>query len=234
MSERLQDPKLIDTLVPKKGDYGFGTHRVPLETNYLEVYRLPHVEAVNVRDNPITEVVPEGVKLKDGTVYELDVIIMAVGFDAGTGSMSRIEFNGRSGYNLRDEWNRETRTSLGMQVHGFPNLFMTGAPLAPSAALCNMTTCLQQQTEWITDCIKYVREHGKSVIEPSAEFERSWIEHHDGLVNASLFAKTDSWYNGSNIEGKPKRFLSYTRGTGTYRQKCKEVADNAYQGFTMV
>lgn len=233
MCGRLKHPKLIDILVPKKSDYGFGTHRVPLETNYLEIYLLPHVDAVSVRDNPIAEIVPKGVKLKDGTVYELDIIIMAVGFDAGTGSMSRIEFNGRSGYNLRDEWSRETRTSLGMQVHGFPNLFMTGAPLAPSAALCNMTTCLQQQTEWISDCIKYMRENDKSVIEPTAEFERSWIEHHDGLVNASLFSKTDSWYNGSNIEGKPKRFLSYTGGTGAYRQKCRDVATHAYNGFAM-
>ncbi|MBS0125034.1 flavin-containing monooxygenase [Thetidibacter halocola] len=231
MCERLKDPELIDALVPEVGDYGFGTHRVPLETNYLEVYRLPHVHAIKVRDNPIAEIVPEGIKLADGTVHEVDIIIMAVGFDAGTGGMSRIDITGRDGMTLRDEWHKETRTSLGMQVHGFPNLFMTGAPLAPSAALCNMTTCLQQQTEWINDCIKYLRETGKTVIEPSAEFERAWIQHHDDLVNATLFSKTDSWYNGSNIPGKPKRFLSYTGGAGTYRQKCKEVADSGYAGF---
>lgn len=233
MSERLKDPKLIDILVPKPDDYGFGTHRVPLETNYLETYLLPHVQAISVRDNPIAEIVPEGIRLDDGTVHELDVIIMAVGFDAGTGGMSRIEFNGRNGYNLRDEWHRETRTSLGMQMHGFPNLFMTGAPLAPSAALCNMTTCLQQQTEWINDCIQYMRANDKSVIEPTTEFERAWIEHHDEQVNASLFSKTDSWYNGSNIDGKPKRFMSYTGGAGTYRQKCRYVAESGYGGFAM-
>lgn len=233
MEARLKDPELIKILVPQPGDAGFGKVRVPLETNYLETYLLPHVEAVSVLNNPIAEIVPEGVKLEDGSVYELDVIIMAVGFDAGTGGMSRIDFTGRDGMTLRDEWNKETRTTLGMQMHGFPNLFMTGAPLAPSAALCNMTTCLQQQTEWINNCIKFMRENGKSVIEPTAEFERSWIDHHDELVNASLFAKTDSWYNGSNIDGKPKRFLSYTGGTGAYRQKCQEVADSGYKGFNV-
>lgn len=233
MCERLKDPELIETLVPEVGDYGFGTHRVPLETNYLEVYHLPHVHAINVRKNAISEIVPEGIKLEDGTVHECDVIIMAVGFDAGTGGMSRIDFAGRDGMTLRDEWNKETRTSLGMQVHGFPNLFMTGAPLAPSAALCNMTTCLQQQTEWINGAIKYMRDNGKSVIEPSEAFERAWIEHHDENVNASLFSKTDSWYNGSNIEGKPKRFMSYTGGAGTYKQKCDDIAKDGYQGFEM-
>jgi cyclohexanone monooxygenase/acetone monooxygenase len=57
MRARLKDPKLIDLLVPK--DYGFGTHRVPLESGYLEAYLRPNVEAVNVRDNPIERVVPE-------------------------------------------------------------------------------------------------------------------------------------------------------------------------------
>ncbi|PIE14911.1 MAG: cyclohexanone monooxygenase [Rhodobacterales bacterium] len=231
MEARLKDPELIKTLVPQPGDAGFGKVRVPLETNYLETYLLPHVEAVRVRDNPIAEIVPEGIKLEDGSVYELDVIIMAVGFDAGTGGMSRIDITGRNGMTLRDEWHKETRTTLGMQVYGFPNLFMTGAPLAPSAALCNMTTCLQQQTEWITDCIRFMREKGKTVIEPTEKFEREWINHHDELVNASLFANTDSWYNGSNIEGKPKRFLSYTGGTGTYKKKCQEIADSGYAGF---
>ena len=56
---------------------------------------------------------------------------------------------------------------MGLQVHGYPNLFTTAVPLAPSAALCNMTTCLQQQTEWISDCIKYMRSRNRTVIEPT-------------------------------------------------------------------
>ena len=233
MVARLKDPKLIDILVPKKGDYGFGTHRVPLEMNYLEVYLRDNVEAVNVRDNPIQEIVPEGVKLSDGTVYPLDIIIMAVGFDAGSGAMSRIDITGRNGMKLRDEWSKDIRTTLGIQKHGFPNLFMTGAPLAPSAALCNMTTCLQQQTEWIADCIRYMRVHDKSVIEPTAEGEDAWVRHHDETANATLIAKTNSWYTGSNVPGKPRRVLSYTGGVGTYRAKCAEIAEGGYTGFAL-
>ena len=233
MEARLKDPKLIDILVPKKGDYGFGTHRVPLETNYLEVYLQDNVTAVSVKENPIAEIVPEGVKLEDGTVHALDVIIMAVGFDAGSGALSRIDITGRDGLKLKDEWGKEIRTTLGLQKYGFPNLFMTGAPLAPSAALCNMTTCLQQQTEWITDCIKAMRAQGATVIEPTAEGEEAWVQHHDETANATLIAKTNSWYTGSNVPGKPRRVLSYTGGVGTYRAKCQEAADKGYEGFAM-
>jgi len=233
MIARLKDPELIDLLVPNADDYGFGTHRVPLETNYLEVYHRDNVEPVSVRDNPIAEVVPEGIRLEDGTVHELDVIILATGFDAGSGALTRIDIKGKGGRTLKDDWSRDIRTAYGTMVHGYPNLLITGSPLSPSAALCNMTTCLQQQTEWISALVSHMRAAGKTVMEASAELEEEWVQHHDETANATLIARTNSWYVGSNIPGKPRRVLSYTGGVGTYRQKCDELAASGYQGVQM-
>lgn len=229
MRARLKDPKLCETLIP--ADYGFGTHRVPLETNYLEAYLQPNVELVSVKTNPIKRITPEGIQLTDGTVYELDVIILATGFDAGSGALTRIDIRGRDGRSLKDEWSRDIRTTMGLQVHGYPNLFTTGAPLAPSTALCNMTTCLQQQVEWISDCIAYLRKNDLNVIEPTKETQDAWVAHHDEIANTTLVTKTNSWYMGSNVEGKPRRLLSYIGGVGTYRKKCDDVASSAYTGF---
>lgn len=231
MRARLKDPKLCELLIPT--DYGFGTRRVPLEMNYLEVYLRPNVEAVPVRDNPIARITPEGIELADGTRYDLDVIILATGFDAGTGALTRIDIRGRGGRSLREDWGRDIRTTMGLMVHGYPNMFTTAVPLAPSAALCNMTTCLQQQTEWITDTIRTMREQGKTVIEPTAEGEEAWVRHHDETASANLISKTNSWYLGSNVPGKPRRVLSYTGGVGTYRRKCAEEAAAGYPSFTM-
>jgi acetone monooxygenase len=61
MRPRLKDQRLIDVLVPT--DYGFGTQRVPLERNYLEVYHKSNVELVGARDNPIHRIVPDGIEL---------------------------------------------------------------------------------------------------------------------------------------------------------------------------
>ncbi|HMM76476.1 MAG TPA: NAD(P)/FAD-dependent oxidoreductase [Gammaproteobacteria bacterium] len=231
MRERLKDPELCELLIPT--DYGFGTHRVPLESNYLEVYHRPNVRAVSVKQNPIERVVPEGVRLADGTVYELDVLILATGFDAGSGALTRIDVRGRGGRALKDDWGRDIRTAYGLQIHGYPNLFTTGAPLAPSAALCNMTTCLQQQTEWITAFIAHLRQQGKQIAEASKELEDHWVAHHDEVANATLVTKTNSWYMGSNVEGKPRRLLSYIGGVGQYRQKCEELAARQYAGFEL-
>jgi acetone monooxygenase (methyl acetate-forming) len=230
MRARLKDdPHLVDVLVPT--DYGFGTHRVPLETDYLEVYLRENVDLVGVRDNAIARILPEGVELADGTVHELDVIILATGFDAGTGALTRMDIRGRDGRLLRDDWGREIRTTMGLGVHGYPNLLTTAVPLAPSAALCNMTTCLQQQTEWISDCIAWMRASGKTVIEPTADGEEAWVSHHDETAGANLISRTTSWYLGSNVPGKPRRVLSYTGGVGTYRDKCAEEAAAGYTSF---
>ncbi|MBR0855907.1 flavin-containing monooxygenase [Bradyrhizobium liaoningense] len=231
MRERLKDPKLCDLLIP--ADYGFGTHRVPLEQKFLEAFHRPNVEIVSVKNNPIERVTPKGIQTADGTVHELDIIILATGFDAGTGALTRIDIRGRSGRSLREDWARDIRTTMGLQVYGYPNLFTTAVPLAPSAALCNMTTCLQQQVEWIDNCIRYMRAKDLKVIEPTKDTEDAWVAHHDEIANATLIAKTNSWYLGSNVEGKPRRVLSYCGGVGAYRQKCDEVAASAYQGFAM-
>jgi acetone monooxygenase (methyl acetate-forming) len=229
MRARLKDPDLIDVLVPT--DYGFGTHRVPLETNYLEVYHRENVDLVGVRDNPIARIIPEGIELADGTTHELDVIIMATGFDAGTGALTRIDIRGRDGRSLTEDWGRDIRTTMGLMVHGYPNLLTTAVPLAPSAALCNMTTCLQQQTEWITDAIVAMRAEGKTVIEPTEQGEEAWVAHHEETAAATLVPKTHSWYLGSNVPGKPRRLLSYIGGVGTYRRKCDEEAAAGYPAF---
>ncbi len=231
MRDRLKDPKLCELLIPT--DYGYGTHRVPLESGYLEVYHRPNVEAVSVKNNPIAAVVPEGLKLADGTVHEVDILILATGFDAGSGALSRIDVRGRAGRSLAEEWRRDIRTALGLMVHGYPNLFTTAAPLAPSAALCNMTTCLQQQTEWITTCLVKMRSKGATLMEASQEVQDDWVAHHDEIANATLVTKTDSWYMGSNVDGKPRRLLSYIGGVGQYKQKCDALTSQGSPGFSI-
>ncbi|MBU0565345.1 MAG: NAD(P)/FAD-dependent oxidoreductase [Gammaproteobacteria bacterium] len=235
MRKRLQyKPELCDLLIPSSSDYGFGTHRVPLENKYLEVYLQNNVEAVDCKKAPIKRIVPEGIETADGKIHEVDVIILAVGFDAGSGALSRIDIRGRDHHSLKEQWQKEIRTSMGLQIHGYPNLFTTGAPLAPSAALCNMTTCLQQQVDWITGCIDYARTHGKNLVEATKEFEDEWVQHHDEVASKTLVVKTDSWYMGSNVDGKPRRLISYIGGAGNYHRRCDEIAERGYPGFSMV
>jgi hypothetical protein len=43
----------------------------------------------------------------------------------------------------------------------------------------------------------------------------------------------NSWYTGANIPGKPRIFMPYVGGVGTYRKHCDAVAARNYEGFTL-
>lgn len=231
MRARIRKPEVAEKLIPRS--HGFGTRRTPLDSGYLEAFNQDNVHLVDVSAAPIERFTADGLRTRDAD-YALDVIILATGFDAGTGALGRIDIRGRGGRSLKEEWQKDIVTAMGLQKHGFPNLFMTAAPLAPSAAFCNMPTCLQQQVDWIADCIAHVRATGAAqVIEASAGLEQQWVRHHDELANATLIARTPSWWLGSNVEGKPRRMLSYIGGGGTYRKACDEVAAKGYEGFVI-
>ena len=226
---RVKDPKIAEMLVPK--DHGFGTRRVPLETKYYEVFNRDNVTLVDTRAAPIECLTEKGLQTAAGE-HELDILIFATGFDAGTGALTKTDIRGRNGLLLRDAWEADgIRTTMGLQVHGYPNLFMTMAPFSPAAAFCNVPTCVQQQVDWITDCIRFVRDQGRNAIEPSEAVEAQWVAHHDELANIMLVSKTNSWYMGSNVAGKARRLLAYPGGVGNYRDKCDAVKASGYEGF---
>ena len=55
--------------------------------------------------------------------------------------------------------------------------------------------------------------------------------HVNEVAYKTLYPKAASWYMGANIPGKPRIFLPYIGGVGTYRAKCDEVAADGYRGF---
>ena len=72
---------------------------------------------------------------------------------------------------------------------------------------------------------------GKSTMEPTAEREEEWVQHHDEVANETLMMTIDSWYTGSNIEGKQRRLLSYIGGAHVYRELCDDIQAQGYPGF---
>ena len=131
--------------------------------------------------------------LADGLVGPLKLSVAMSGgvYVAETfrGALTRIDIRGRGGRSLREDWFTEIRTTMGLAKRGYPNLLTTAVPLAPSAALCNMTTCLQQQTEWITGLIRHMQARGKKVVEPSAALEDAWVRHHDEVAGPYTVVK---------------------------------------------
>jgi len=226
---RIKDPSLAEKLLPT--DHGFGTHRVPLETNYYEAFSLDHVQLIDVNAEAIVRLTSTGIETTEQEI-PLDILICATGFDAVTGALTNIDVRGRDDRSLAALWAQDVRTAMGMQVHGFPNFFLTSSPLSPAGAFCNAPTCVQHSVEWISECIGYVLNRG-AAIEATAEFEAEWVAHHDEVANATLIAKTPSWYTGANVDGKPTRLIGYAGGVAAYVAACDQVKDDGYAGFSI-
>ena len=78
-----------------------------------------HVKIIDVNENPIEEVTTKGLKTKLGLV-EVDVIILATGFDSVTGSLAQLNIQGVKGGTIADHWKNRTQTSMGIAIPEFP------------------------------------------------------------------------------------------------------------------
>ena len=223
---RVNNPILAEKLTPK--DHGFGTRRVPLETNYYESYNQENVELIDISDTPIERVTQNGILTTDKE-FEFDFIIYATGFDAIFGGYNRIDIRGVNQRRLKDQWEEELATFLGFQTKGFPNLFMI---MGPHAMQGNNPRNIEYNVEWITDVIKYMNDHGLTRAEASSESQNGWHEYVLEQGKDLLMTQVDSWFTGinSNIEGRQTRITAMYRGSmQSFRNRCEEAAQNGYK-----
>jgi cyclohexanone monooxygenase len=223
------DPATAELLSPRT--FPFATKRPCLDTGYYATYNLPHVTLVDLRTTPIETITSRGIRTSDAE-HVLDAIVLATGFDALTGSQLALDIVGKGGVTLRERWADGPRNYLGLASAGFPNLFTVLGPLSPSV-LTNIAVSLEQQVEWITDCVAHMRRNGLTEIDVAPEAEADWGVRVAELADRTLYPTADSWYTGANVPGKPRVFLAYTGGLDRYREECDAVARGGYTGFVL-
>jgi cyclohexanone monooxygenase len=224
----VRDPEVAEQITPT---VPFVTKRPPLEHGYYSAFNRDNVSLVNMKEAPIAEITPKGIRTAD-TEYEVDIIIMATGFDAFTGAVLDIDIRGRNGLGLREKWADGPRDYLALTVEGFPNMFMIYCGPFNPAILTNAPTLIEQQGEWIVECLAHMREQGYNYIEPLQDAEDAFVQLHQDTANATLIPETESWWTGTNIEGKPRMLLSWCGGFPAYRDICNEAAER-YEGFAL-
>ena len=149
-------------------------------------------------------------------------------------ALERIDIRGKDGKSIKEEWHAGPRTYLGLQIHGFPNMFTITGPGSPSV-LSNMMVSIEQHVDWITDCIGHLEDNQVRAIEPEEKAVDDWILHVNEVAKGSMFTapSCNSWYLGANIPGKPRIFMPYVGGVGEYRNRCDEIVAAGYSGFTL-
>lgn len=227
---RIGDPAVADVLAPIEPPYPFGTKRPSLEQDYYDCFNRPNVELIDLRATPIEAITRSGVRTT-ACELELDVLVLATGFDANTGGLTAIDIRGVGDRQLAEEWSDGVDTHLGMAVAHFPNLLILYGPQA-STAFCNGPTCAEVQGEWVVQLLRSLRTRGITRIEATSEAAEAWTAHLATIANATLFGRTDSWYMGANIPGKRRQLLNYPLGDD-YLDRLQQCAANEYEGFTL-
>jgi cyclohexanone monooxygenase len=226
----IDEPKVAELLIPS--DHPIGTKRICTDSNYFQTFNRPNVELVSVRETPIVSIDATGINTSDAH-FELDIIVLATGFDAMTGTLAKIDIVGRDGHPLREDWEHGPRTYLGLGVDGFPNLFLISGPGAP-AVLANMVLHAEAHVNWIAEAIDYLDQHGHRAIEATGEAVENWIAECAQRAESTLFTKANSWYMGANVPGKPRVFMLFIGGFAVYNDICAEVAAAGYKGFSLI
>ena len=226
----VDDPQIADWLIPT--DHPIGTKRICTDDNYFQTFNRDNVTLVNLRETPIERMDSAGVTTSR-THYDLDALVLATGFDAMTGSVSKLNIVGRGGEALNTTWAAGPVTYLGLGVPGFPNLFNISGPGSPSV-LANMALHSELHVDWIADAIGYLRAHGATALEATRSAAAQWTDECTHRAADGLMLRANSWYLGANVAGKPRVFMPFVGGFGAYGQIIADVAAAGYKGFDLV
>ena len=224
--EIVNDPQTAEKLCPTD----LYAKRPLCGKGYFETFNRENVTLVDIRANPIVEIVADGVRTSDGQRHDIDVLILATGFDAVDGNYNRMDLVGRNGLSLARKWKSGPGGYLGMMEAGFPNMFMI---LGPNGPFTNLPPSIETQVEWIADTIRFATEKGVSAIEVNQDRRDSWLDKCREIAGMTVFAEAESWIFGANIPGKPRTVMFYFGGLANYREELQQVVDSGYEGFTL-
>jgi cation diffusion facilitator CzcD-associated flavoprotein CzcO len=161
---QIADPELRAKVTP---DYTIGCKRIIVSNDYYPALTRP---TVTVETTPISRIAADAVVLKDGSLRELDVLILATGFEAIDLPIAHL-VHGRDGRLLADQWEDEGEQAFAcVAVHGFPNYFIMNGPNTGLGA-GSIVYMVETQMTYILSALAYLREHGVAVLEPDAEAE---------------------------------------------------------------
>lgn len=224
---KIDDPALADKLVPQ--DHPILTKRLCADSGYFEAFNRDNVSLVDLRETPIELITPRGI-VTGGCEQPFDIIVFATGFDAVTGALLNVDIRGRGDMSLRQAWQHGPKTYLGLMGAGFPNLFNIAGP-GSTASLSSAIPCDEHQVDLVMKLVERTRRDNAATVEATGDAERAWTARISRNAENSLIHRTNSWYVGANIPGKPRVVLLDLEGFDAYIAFCDDVIASDFAGF---
>jgi cation diffusion facilitator CzcD-associated flavoprotein CzcO len=154
-TELADRPDLRDAVTPT---YPFGGKRPIHNRTFYSALKRDNVTLI---PRAVTGVTPGGIIDTTGEEHQVDVILMATGFQP-TNYLASVEIRGLNGRSLHDEWNGEPEAFLGITVPGFPNFFMLYGPNTNGGEIISF---LEHQASFAVRAMKRMMREGVTAIE---------------------------------------------------------------------
>jgi cyclohexanone monooxygenase len=194
----VKDPETAAALKPYYRQF---CKRPCFHDEYLQAFNLPTVTLVDTQGKGVERLTERGI-VANGTLYEVDCIIYATGFEVGTAYTRRAgcEIVGRGGRTLTEKWATGVRTLHGMHTRGFPNCFVVSS--AQGAFTANYPHALDESSRHVAYILGEAFARGARTVEVTDAAEEEWVRTIVSLARFSrdfLESCTPGYYNN---EGK--------------------------------
>ena len=187
----VRDPELRRRFTP---DYQPMCKRLVMGTGFYKLFERPNVELV---DEGIHLVEPRGIVTRDGELHELDVIVLATGFDAQA-FVRPMELIGPGGLRLSDVWEQEPHGYRSVALPGFPNVLMLIGPHSPFGNQSQFRVSETQQ-DFAMRVIDLWRSGEVDAMAPTREATDRFNESiRANLAPTVWVTGCDSWYIGKD------------------------------------
>ena len=188
---RVRDPELRRRFTPADQPI---CKRLVMGTGFYQLFERPNVELV---DAAIDHVEERGIVTADGRLHELDVIVLATGFDAHA-FVRPMELIGPGGVKLSDVWQGEPFAYRSVGLPGFPNVLMLIGPHSPFGNQ-SLFTIFENQADFAMGVIGEWRRGEVDAIAPTREAtDRFMDEVRDQIPNTVWATGCRSWYIGKD------------------------------------
>jgi cation diffusion facilitator CzcD-associated flavoprotein CzcO len=220
----IADPGLRAKVRPH---FALGCKRVLVSSDWYPALARNNVELIT---EPISHLTPDGIVTADATAHQVDVLIVATGFQASEQPIAE-RIKGKDGQTLQQAWSeRGVQAYKGATVHGFPNLFFV---VGPNTGLghSSMVYMIESQVAYLVDAWRQLRRHRLATVEPTAAAQEAWNADLQRRMRRTVWSTGGcrSWY----LDARGRNVALWPRPTYTFRRLTSSFDLAAYSSTSL-
>lgn len=211
----VKDDELREKLTP---DYLPMCRRMIMSGTFHDAVQQPNVL---LETTAIDCVTPNGVRMVNGTEYQLDFLILATGFFFNMQNVKQVI--GLDGLSLADYWKDGIKNYRSITVPGFPNYFMLIGPSSPITNL-SLIEIAEIGVDYVMQCVQKIRNKELIAISPKRVVTEAYTENLRNAFGDTIWTSgCTSWYLDS--EGVP---ATYPGPPSEYRKELTVINLNEF------